>query len=151
MRRLWIHEQTNALTANVDDVYSTAVRCVCLCVFSLVTPWSHDYATVRQPYRYMGYIGFVIHGKGQFCQSGVFPLGGMVGWVWDGSGRGYQWCTQLCCNPLSYSSSSSFIWLVGCGVWVCSCELCSVFVYSLHRSEERRVGKECRSRWSPYH
>ena len=24
------------------------------------------------------------------------------------------------------------------------------FIYS-HRSEERRVGKECRSRWSPYH
>src|SRR2546430_16767218 len=23
--------------------------------------------------------------------------------------------------------------------------------HSLHRSEERRVGKECRSRWSPYH
>ena len=23
--------------------------------------------------------------------------------------------------------------------------------YSYHRSEERRVGKECRSRWSPYH
>ena len=23
--------------------------------------------------------------------------------------------------------------------------------YVLHRSEERRVGKECRSRWSPYH
>src|SRR2546429_8056308 len=23
--------------------------------------------------------------------------------------------------------------------------------YSLERSEERRVGKECRSRWSPYH
>src|SRR5258708_36279495 len=22
---------------------------------------------------------------------------------------------------------------------------------SAHRSEERRVGKECRSRWSPYH
>ena len=21
----------------------------------------------------------------------------------------------------------------------------------VHRSEERRVGKECRSRWSPYH
>ena len=27
---------------------------------------------------------------------------------------------------------------------------CSVF-YSEGRSEERRVGKECRSRWSPYH
>ena len=25
------------------------------------------------------------------------------------------------------------------------------FVISTHRSEERRVGKECRSRWSPYH
>ena len=24
-------------------------------------------------------------------------------------------------------------------------------VYLLLRSEERRVGKECRSRWSPYH
>ena len=23
--------------------------------------------------------------------------------------------------------------------------------YNLKRSEERRVGKECRSRWSPYH
>ena len=25
------------------------------------------------------------------------------------------------------------------------------FHYELDRSEERRVGKECRSRWSPYH
>src|SRR5437762_2208443 len=24
-------------------------------------------------------------------------------------------------------------------------------VCAFHRSEERRVGKECRSRWSPYH
>ena len=26
-----------------------------------------------------------------------------------------------------------------------------VLVFSKARSEERRVGKECRSRWSPYH
>ena len=26
-----------------------------------------------------------------------------------------------------------------------------VCVYRISRSEERRVGKECRSRWSPYH
>ena len=26
-----------------------------------------------------------------------------------------------------------------------------VFVSHVLRSEERRVGKECRSRWSPYH
>ena len=25
------------------------------------------------------------------------------------------------------------------------------FAYFYSRSEERRVGKECRSRWSPYH
>ena len=27
----------------------------------------------------------------------------------------------------------------------------SAKVYNVERSEERRVGKECRSRWSPYH
>src|SRR5256885_8105079 len=27
----------------------------------------------------------------------------------------------------------------------------TVEVGVMHRSEERRVGKECRSRWSPYH
>ncbi len=26
-----------------------------------------------------------------------------------------------------------------------------LFLRFFHRSEERRVGKECRSRWSPYH
>ena len=26
-----------------------------------------------------------------------------------------------------------------------------VIILGDHRSEERRVGKECRSRWSPYH
>ena len=26
-----------------------------------------------------------------------------------------------------------------------------LILYRLYRSEERRVGKECRSRWSPYH
>ena len=26
-----------------------------------------------------------------------------------------------------------------------------VLLMALGRSEERRVGKECRSRWSPYH
>src|SRR5256885_11970333 len=33
-------------------------------------------------------------------------------------------------------------------------EFCGSFVpyvFDLTRSEERRVGKECRSRWSPYH
>ena len=31
------------------------------------------------------------------------------------------------------------------------CLIAKVEPYDLGRSEERRVGKECRSRWSPYH
>src|SRR5438309_11008431 len=31
------------------------------------------------------------------------------------------------------------------------CTLCGHFLQVALRSEERRVGKECRSRWSPYH
>src|SRR5256885_3743357 len=27
----------------------------------------------------------------------------------------------------------------------------AIYDFDVHRSEERRVGKECRSRWSPYH
>ena len=30
-------------------------------------------------------------------------------------------------------------------------QLFQLFQIGFHRSEERRVGKECRSRWSPYH
>ena len=29
--------------------------------------------------------------------------------------------------------------------------LLAVLIFVISRSEERRVGKECRSRWSPYH
>ena len=29
--------------------------------------------------------------------------------------------------------------------------LSGAIAYNILRSEERRVGKECRSRWSPYH
>ena len=30
-------------------------------------------------------------------------------------------------------------------------EMLSSYCKNIQRSEERRVGKECRSRWSPYH
>ena len=49
------------------------------------------------------------------------------------------------------SSSSSFLSLQKhefCTLFLRSC--CSWRLFSI-RSEERRVGKECRSRWSPYH
>ena len=34
---------------------------------------------------------------------------------------------------------------------VCPPQAYPIFHYISLRSEERRVGKECRSRWSPYH
>ena len=30
-------------------------------------------------------------------------------------------------------------------------DIINIYHYLRSRSEERRVGKECRSRWSPYH
>ena len=40
-----------------------------------------------------------------------------------------------------------------CFALVSTCCPVSLYLhtYLVHRSEERRVGKECRSRWSPYH
>ena len=35
-------------------------------------------------------------------------------------------------------------------VSLCKLQVCAMYC-ELYRSEERRVGKECRSRWSPYH
>ena len=35
--------------------------------------------------------------------------------------------------------------------WILINPLLSTAMYTVMRSEERRVGKECRSRWSPYH
>src|SRR3712207_7150855 len=46
-------------------------------------------------------------------------------------------------------SSTGEVEPIGVGklVWV----MVGCAEYGEHRSEERRVGKECRSRWSPYH
>jgi len=35
--------------------------------------------------------------------------------------------------------------------WISVDESLALFKAAAERSEERRVGKECRSRWSPYH
>ena len=38
-----------------------------------------------------------------------------------------------------------------CSLGICLNETVTEFKEDSMRSEERRVGKECRSRWSPYH
>ena len=40
---------------------------------------------------------------------------------------------------------------IGMGVWGALFPILTIVASRLARSEERRVGKECRSRWSPYH
>src|SRR3712207_4357136 len=55
-------------------------------------------------------------------------------WKWNWS--------SYCCTCTSCSFNDFF----------CRCIKCTVLVrFQTDRSEERRVGKECRSRWSPYH
>ena len=50
--------------------------------------------------------------------------------------------------PVLRQLARFYVWVIrGTPVLV---QLFVVF-YGLPRSEERRVGKECRSRWSPYH
>ena len=60
---------------------------------------------------------------------------------------------QTCALPISSGGTN------GCKLFVNGVEqaltysatLPQNFVMTVNRSEERRVGKECRSRWSPYH
>ena len=48
-----------------------------------------------------------------------------------------------------------FLFLIGWGNWIRTNEMSDsesdALPLGYTRSEERRVGKECRSRWSPYH
>ena len=60
----------------------------------------------------------------------------------------YKKCKKSSCSL--YASFASCLSLAVCLL----CPPClSLVIRPLHllRSEERRVGKECRSRWSPYH
>ena len=49
-----------------------------------------------------------------------------------------------------YMFAASLGGLLTCGVYLAAASIWSGILLPT-RSEERRVGKECRSRWSPYH
>src|SRR4029077_21293348 len=51
-----------------------------------------------------------------------------------------DWSSDVCSSDLPAITSSRIALKPERGMWRDRC-----------RSEERRVGKECRSRWSPYH
>src|ERR1019366_10538085 len=63
----------------------------------------------------------------------------------------------IAASPLDYPRGTlayvayTFGWILGEVIRRVSGRSIDEFVAELLRSEERRVGKECRSRWSPYH
>src|SRR5256885_14064076 len=69
----------------------------------------------------------------------VMPLGVCSG-VEDSAGFMFIWSVRLGDTPLGSNPANERTYAAISHAW-----------YSGIRSEERRVGKECRSRWSPYH
>src|SRR5687767_4804882 len=53
----------------------------------------------------------------------------------------------------SFCGSMTFVWVnvIWFGSWLVFNSIPGIPHVDPFRSEERRVGKECRSRWSPYH
>ena len=62
--------------------------------------------------------------------------------------RSFGYICPECGKPV-IASRSVFALTAAAARMECACEKSTLEVQT--RSEERRVGKECRSRWSPYH
>src|SRR3712207_7823949 len=76
----------------------------------------------------------------QTCALPIFRLGRAVAAAWIGA----------CCEASAEVDARAFLRMVEEHNWSARTYLMGVMT-GLERSEERRVGKECRSRWSPYH
>ena len=60
-------------------------------------------------------------------------------------------CVQVCPVGIDIRNGLQYE-CIGCAACIDACDdIMDKMGYPLLRSEERRVGKECRSRWSPYH
>src|SRR2546426_2194053 len=97
------------------------------------------------------------------------PLGGVIAFFFQAEDgiRDYKVTgVQTCALPICMFTRSSLVVMVeellrrmdlvnmlpaSAGVWLKKSREADVLEDVLPRSEERRVGKECRSRWSPYH
>ena len=66
------------------------------------------------------------------------------------SGGGYEEVTEILDNGWDINGGITTSWYQGSGLNLLRYDT-TIDTFGLERSEERRVGKECRSRWSPYH
>ena len=74
----------------------------------------------------------------------------------------FMLCMYICNISMHTCIYIHIYWYICIYMWRCMCIYKYTYVYTymyvyvyicifIYRSEERRVGKECRSRWSPYH
>jgi len=78
------------------------------------------------------------------------PRGAVVPPPCDGIGR-FRLPTSVLGNPLPPGTSDAIVIEPGNVQLLSGCPASAATDVKIGRSEERRVGKECRSRWSPYH
>ena len=76
-----------------------------------------------------------------------------LSWLWETLGIALAAaavciaCAALICKAAKKKLSKKVLAAIGAAAFVGAI----LAVILIARSEERRVGKECRSRWSPYH
>ena len=76
-----------------------------------------------------------------------YPINKGIGRPVEFKGLKAQYLFIFCGGLLALFILFVILYMVGIDQWVCI----GFGAASSSRSEERRVGKECRSRWSPYH
>ena len=75
-----------------------------------------------------------------------YPVNKGIGRPVEFKGLKAQYLFIFCGGLLALFVLFVILYMVGIDQWICT-----GFGAASSRSEERRVGKECRSRWSPYH
>src|SRR3712207_9397614 len=86
------------------------------------------------------YLNLTSPGITTFTQAGSEQVNGRATTRYNGTGN----LARLAANPLLAGALAGATGEIRATVWI---DAQAGFL----RSEERRVGKECRSRWSPYH
>src|SRR3954462_13058313 len=91
-----------------------------------------------------------LHRRAGGRETGVLPQGKGLSFFFSSRRRhtilSRDWSSDVCSSDLGLTDGTQH----GPGLRVCLGPSGEILLH-FRRSEERRVGKECRSRWSPYH